>query len=99
MCIAHNSQLGVQLRFILPVLPLFNIAAACALARLLANARKSVRAAAAAFAAAGLLAATLVATGLLTLAAHNNYPGVQIASHFVWPHVQAAVPFTRQLRK
>ena len=75
MTVAFKHDIRVQLRFVLPILPLLNVAAACALARLLANARKGTRHGVAALAALALLAGSIGAALLLTLAAYHNYPG------------------------
>lgn len=68
------SLLG-QVRFLFPVLPLINLAAAPALARLYINRRKQWLGRAVFLAAASLLAASLLATGLMTWASSHNYPG------------------------
>ena len=78
-----KNSIRVQLRFVLPILPLFNVAAACALARLLANARKGTRHGVAALAALALLAGSICAALLITLAAYHNYPGAFQPLYFV----------------
>lgn len=64
-----------QVRFLLPVLPLFNIAAAAGAWRLWNNRKKSVTWRAGCCCAMALLAATLAATVLMTAVSRHNYPG------------------------
>ncbi|KAK9831764.1 hypothetical protein WJX74_008605 [Apatococcus lobatus] len=64
-----------EVRFLFPVLPLLNLAAASALARLYINRHKQWLGSAAFAAAAALLVANLLATALMTWASAHNYPG------------------------
>ena len=65
----------MQLRFIFPCLPLLDIAAACALARLWLARRKSTWRRLLAFSALASLLASAALAGLFAAAAHHNYPG------------------------
>ena len=68
----------MQVRFLFPVLPLFNIAAAAAGARLWLNRHKSLPWQLAGWATLGLMACSLVAScGMLYISA-ANYPGEQL---------------------
>ncbi|EIE22326.1 Alg9-like mannosyltransferase [Coccomyxa subellipsoidea C-169] len=64
-----------EVRFLLPVLPLFNVAAAAAAWRLWINRRKSIVWRFGCWCAVALLAATLAATVLMTAVSLQNYPG------------------------
>ena len=63
------------MRFLFPVLPLLNLGAAVALARLWISCRKSWLRAGALLGVLGLLAASALATGLMLWASSHNYPG------------------------
>ena len=65
----------MQVRFLFPVLPLFNVAAAAGLARACQNRRKSAAWALLCCAAVAALGATLAATALMTAVSRHNYPG------------------------
>lgn len=64
----------MQVRFLLPVLPVYNIASAAALGRIWNNRHKTSWAVAWAFCLL-LLAATLLATTVMLRASRQNYPG------------------------
>jgi hypothetical protein len=65
----------MQVRFLFPVLPLFNVAAAAGFVRLAQNRRKSRVWAAAHGAAVAAVAATAAAMSLMSAASRHNYPG------------------------
>ncbi|CAL8468707.1 g8247 [Coccomyxa elongata] len=64
-----------EVRFLLPVLPLFNVSAAAAVWRIWNNRGKSRIWQAGCFCAAALLAASLAATVLMAAVSRHNYPG------------------------
>ena len=64
-----------EVRFLFPALPLFNAAAAAALARAWRSRGKSALSALLALACAGLVLASCAAVGVMAWAAHWNYPG------------------------
>lgn len=76
-----------QLRFLLPVLPLFNLAAAAALVRAIHNRSKSTQHRLACAAAVALMLASLSAAMFMLYVSAHNYPGGQ-ALHQL--HQQAA---------
>ncbi len=63
------------MRFLLPVLPLFNVSAAAAVWRIWNNRGKSRIWQAGCFCVAALLAASLAATVLMAAVSRHNYPG------------------------
>lgn len=65
----------MQVRFLFPVLPLFNIAAATGAVRLYQNRRKGPIWAGLGCMAAAFLGGTAIATLLMTAVSHYNYPG------------------------
>ena len=71
----NMCHVRMQVRFLFPVLPLFNVLAAAGYVRLAQNRRKSLAWAGAHAAAVAALAATLAATALMTAASRHNYPG------------------------
>lgn len=77
LCVAaHHAGLGhKEVRFLFPVLPLWNLAAGIAAARLWAARRRSLAARAAALALVAALAAGLALTVVTAAASARNYPG------------------------
>ena len=73
--LSYKWHMRMQVRFLLPVLPLFNVLAAAGLVRLAQSRSKSPTWAGAHAAAVAALAATLAATVLMTAASRRNYPG------------------------
>ena len=65
----------MQVRFLFPVLPLFNVAAAAGLVRLHRNRRKGLLWVGLWLAALALLACSAAAAVLMTAASRGNYPG------------------------
>lgn len=66
---------AAQVRFLFPVLPIFNVAAAAAVARLYNNRTKSRSWRLLWLCALAMLAASALATGVMTAASRHNYPG------------------------
>ena len=67
----------LQVRFLFPVLPLFNAAAAAAAARAWQNRGKSTRWKLAGSFMAAVLAASWLASGVMLYISAHNYPGAQ----------------------
>ena len=65
----------MQVRFLFPVLPLFNVAAAAGLVRLYRNRRKGLLWLGLWLAALALLACSAAAAVLMTAVSRGNYPG------------------------
>ena len=70
-----------EVRFLFPVLPLFNALAAATVARSIQNARKSTIWTVLCLGVLGLLAATLLAKLVMAWAAYSNYPVRWIIFH------------------
>lgn len=65
----------MQVRFLFPVLPLFNLGAACALSRLWQRRGKGLLGAAGAAGAVAALVASAVVAAVFAAASRHNYPG------------------------
>ena len=73
--LASTALVAAQVRFLFPVLPVFNLGAACALSRIWQRRGKRFAGASGAAAAVAALVACAAIAAAFTAASRHNYPG------------------------